>query len=295
MITDALMNIFRKDPTVKRHLAKTVSWRLVGSVDTMLLGWLITGHIATGAKIGGMELLTKMLLYFFHERMWHKIKFGLPTKYATAQQVKKDNAANLFASKSNVSREEREQLSGNKAFTIWLTGLSASGKSTIASELDSWFYSNGMRAYVVDGDNTRMGINSDLSFSAEDRSENIRRVAEMCKLFNESGTIVIASFISPFEADRAKAKQIIGADSFIEVFADASIETCKARDVKGLYALAESGKIKDFTGVDSPYERPAAPDVHLRTDIANSQTCTGVIIDFMIREKYTIIDQVLNS
>ncbi len=278
MVTDALMNVFRKDPTVKRHLVKTLSWRVVGSIDTMLLGWLITGHLGIGAKIGGMELLTKMLLYFFHERMWHRIKFGLPTKYAKAQQVKKDNAANLFASKSKVGRLERELLNGNKAFTIWLTGLSASGKSTIATELDGWFYEQGMRAYVLDGDNTRMGINSDLTFSAEDRSENIRRVAEMCKLLNESGTIVIASFISPFEADRAKAKQIIGAGSFIEVFADASIAACKARDAKGLYALAESGKIKDFTGVDSPYERPVTADVHLRTDVDGVRACVGMVV-----------------
>lgn len=287
MIADALYTLIEKDPTVKRHLVKTVSWRLVGSLDTFFLGWFVTGQMGIGAKISAIELVTKMVLYFAHERMWHKIHFGIPTRSTKAQQVKNENAGNLFAQDSKVSRVQREKLNEHRAFTIWLTGLSASGKSTIAGELDKWFFSSGMRSYVIDGDNTRLGINSDLSFSKEDRKENIRRVAELCKLMNDAGAIVIASFISPFAIDRAMAKNIIGANDFTEVFVDASVATCKARDIKGLYALAESGKIKDFTGISSPYERPEMPDVHLRTDNMNANDCAYLVTDFL-KQKGTL-------
>ncbi len=285
MIADALLNLFEKDPTVKRHLLKAVSWRIVGSLDTVLLGWFISGQINIGAKIGGLEFITKMVLYFIHERAWHRIKFGLPTRSNSAEKIKKENASNLFLQNSKISREQREELNGNKSFTIWLTGLSASGKSTIAKELDSILFANGNRSYVIDGDNTRLGINSDLSFSKEDRGENIRRVAEICKLFNEAGVVVIASFISPFAADRAMAKDIIGTDSFIETFVDADIETCKARDVKGLYKLAEEGKIKNFTGVDSPYERPDYSAIHLRTDGESIEACVAQVVQYLTAQK----------
>jgi adenylyl-sulfate kinase len=285
MITDALIGLFRKDPTVKRHLAKTISWRIVGSLDTMLLGWLITGHIEVGAKIGGVELLTKMVLYYLHERSWHHLKFGLPGRHRQAEKVKTENAAKLFRQNTRIHREEREQLNDNHAFTIWLTGLSASGKSSVANELDAWFYSNGLRSYIIDGDNTRLSINSDLSFSKEDRSENIRRVAEICKLFNDAGIIAIASFISPFAKDREQARDIIGAADFAEVFVDASLETCKARDAKGLYKLAEAGKIKEFTGISSPYERPATPDVHLHSDNEPPEELAKKVVAFLTQKK----------
>jgi len=285
MIADVFLKIFEKDPTVKRHLLKTVSWRVVGSIDTVLLGWFITGQINIGAKIGGLELITKMLLYFVHERAWHRITFGLPTRFNKAEKVKKENASNLFVQTSKISRQQREELNENKSFTVWLTGLSASGKSSIAAELDSWFFANGLRSYVLDGDNTRLGINSDLSFSKEDRGENIRRVAEICRLFNEAGTIVIASFISPFEAGRANARDIIGPASFMETFTDATIETCKARDRKGLYKLAEEGRIKDFTGINSPYERPAAPAIHLHTDTESVSACVARVIQYLHERK----------
>jgi len=286
MIIDALLNLFEKDPTVKRHLLKTVSWRIVGTIDTVLLGWFVTGNISIGAQIGGFELITKMALYFAHERAWHKIKFGIPTRLKKAENVRKENEGNLFLQNSTVSRQQREELNENKSFTIWLTGLSASGKSSIAAELDSWFFQNGLRSYVIDGDNTRLGINSDLSFSKEDRGENIRRVAEICKLFNDAGVIMIASFISPFEKDRAMAKKIIGENDFMEAFVDASIETCKARDIKGLYKLAESGKIKNFTGIDSPYEKPEYPDIHLHSDSATINDCVSAIITFLTVHRF---------
>lgn len=139
------------------------------------------------------------------------------------KNIQKENAANLFLQYSSVSRKQREALNQNRSFTVWLTGLCASGKSSIAKELDSWFYRHGLRSYVLDGDNIRLGINSDLTFSKEHRNENIRRVAEICRLFNDAGVIVIASFISPFADDRAMAKKIIGEKDFVETFVDASI------------------------------------------------------------------------
>ena len=284
MVTDALLKIFEKDPTVKRHLLKTLSWRVVGTLDTVLLGWFITGQLNIGVKIGCLELVTKMVLYFTHERVWHRINFGIPTRFNRAEKVKRENASKLFLQSSKISRQQREELNAGKSFTIWLTGLSASGKSTIARELDSRFFSNGLRSYVIDGDNTRLGINSDLSFSKEDRGENIRRVAEICRLFNEAGTIVIASFISPFEEDRMMAKNIIGAASFIETFVDASIAICKARDAKGLYKLAEEGKIKNFTGISSPYERPAAPAIHIHTDTEPINNSVSEVINYLKAE-----------
>ncbi|SJZ49951.1 adenylyl-sulfate kinase [Sediminibacterium ginsengisoli] len=179
--------------------------------------------------------------------------------------MSKEKNSYLFTQHLSVTRQNRETHKGNKAFTLWFTGLSGAGKSTIASLLDKWLFDNGYHSYVLDGDNTRLGINSDLGFSKEDRTENIRRVAEMCRLFNDAGIITIASFISPFENDREKASAIIGKDSFYELFIDSPLETCRKRDTKGLYLLAEQGKITDFTGISSPYEKPEKPDLHLHT------------------------------
>ncbi len=276
-------------------MLKTVSWRIVGTLDTILLGWLITGEISTGAKIGGMELFTKMILYFIHERSWHKISFGIPTRINNAEKIKKENAANLFLYNSKIRRNQREYLNENQSFTIWLTGLSASGKSSIANELDSWLFKKGYRSYVIDGDNTRLGINSDLSFSREDRSENIRRVAEICKLFNDAGNIAIASFISPFAADRLMAKKIIGTESFIEIFVDADIQICKKRDFKGLYKLAEEGKIKHFTGIDSPYEKPVSPAIHLHSDKDSVDDCVAQIISHLKKNNLILQKTVQND
>ncbi|WP_246229516.1 adenylyl-sulfate kinase [Mucilaginibacter humi] len=155
-----------------------------------------------------------------------------------------DVSQNLFAQTTKVTRAQREGLNNHKAFTLWFTGLSSSGKSTIAAELEARLFKAGYRTYILDGDNTRLGVNSDLSFSVKDRSENIRRVAQISKLFNEAGIIVIASFIAPFKNDRDASRNIIGEDSFIEVFIDSSLEVCKMRDPKGLYKQALAGKLK---------------------------------------------------
>ena len=185
---------------------------------------------------------------------------------------------NIFPQALKVSKQEREAKNNQKSFTLWLTGLSAAGKSSIAMEVDLWLFNNGYHSYVLDGDNTRMGINSDLSFSDNDRKENIRRIAEVSRLFNDAGIIIIAAYVSPFSEDRTSAQKTIGKEEFIEVFIDASIETCETRDNKGLYARAKKGEIKNFTGISSKYEAPETPDIHINTDNCSIDDAVQTII-----------------
>lgn len=163
---------------------------------------------------------------------------------------------NIFKHESKVSRIDREKIKGQKALTIWMSGLSGSGKSTIANMLEQSLNEMDFHTYILDGDNTRLGLNKNLGFSEEDRVENIRRVAEVCKLMNDAGIIVICSFISPFQKNRDQAKEIIGRDNFIELFIDTDLEVCEKRDPKGLYKKARAGEIKEFTGISSPFEIP---------------------------------------
>lgn len=164
-----------------------------------------------------------------------------------------------------IDRVARAALKSQKAATLWMTGLSASGKSTIANLLEERLHTRGFHTFVLDGDNVRHGLNRDLGFSVEDRAENIRRVAEVARLMIDAGLLVIVSFISPFRADRETARRLIGETEFIEVFVDAPISECVRRDPKGLYARALQGEIKNFTGLDSPYEPPEAADICLQT------------------------------
>lgn len=191
----------------------------------------------------------------------------------------------LFRENYSVSRKDREELNEHESFTIWLTGLSGSGKSTIAAALDQWFYKQQIRSYILDGDNTRMHLNRDLDFSREGRKENIRRVAEVAKLFNDAGVVVISSFISPFEEDRNAAKTIVGAENYIEVYIATPLETCIQRDAKGLYAKAQKGEIKDFTGINSPYEVPSHPDIVVDTTTATIETSLKIITDWLLQNK----------
>ncbi|MCX6377834.1 MAG: adenylyl-sulfate kinase, partial [Armatimonadetes bacterium] len=165
----------------------------------------------------------------------------------------------------HVAIEDRARVLGQQPVTLWLTGLSASGKSTLAYALEKKLVEEGQACFVLDGDNVRHGLNQDLGFSPEDRCENIRRVAEVARLFNEAGLIVITSFISPYRNDRRSAREIIGDDRFVEVFVDASVEECEKRDPKGLYKKARAGEIPDFTGISAPYEAPESPELHLDT------------------------------
>lgn len=173
---------------------------------------------------------------------------------------------NLKSQSYQIRRSDYEKRNKHRGIALWLTGLSGSGKSTLANALQKKLFDADMSSVVLDGDNTRLGINKDLTFSNEDRIENIRRVAEITKLFVQTGHIVITAFISPFKANRTAAKEIISDNDFVEVFIDSSIEKCEERDVKGLYRKARSGEIKDFTGISSPYETPKNADITLNTN-----------------------------
>ena len=195
-----------------------------------------------------------------------------------------DNEKNLRWHHGKVRREHRTQLLGHGASCIWLTGLSGSGKSTIARSVEEVLVARGVQAYVLDGDNLRMGLNSDLGFSAADRQENIRRVSEVARLLVDSGSIVLCAFISPYRADRRAARELLGTD-FVEVFVKASLKTCEERDPKGLYVRARSGEIEQFTGVSSPYEEPAAPELVLDTAEETLGTCVDRLIDWLAQQQ----------
>jgi len=189
----------------------------------------------------------------------------------------------VYRHTGRVTPEQRERLLGQSPVTLWLTGLSGSGKSTIAYGVEERLIAAGRACAVLDGDNMRHGLNRDLGFSPEDRSENIRRVAEVARLLNEAGLIAITSFISPYAADRDNARSIIGPERFIEVFVDAPQEVCERRDPKGLYAKARAGLIPDFTGVSAPYEAPASPDVRLDTGSRPAEELVAEVMRFLER------------
>ena len=191
---------------------------------------------------------------------------------------------NIRKEESRVDRSSREAKFGQQAVTLWLTGLSCSGKSTIARALEHRLFELGRRVYWLDGDNVRFGLSSDLGFSQEDRAENIRRIAEVSQLFNDAGCIVISSFISPYREDRIKARKIVGDDNFFEIYIATPIEVCEERDIKGLYKKARAGEISGFTGVDDPYEPPAAPKLTINTSGREVSECVDDIL-VMLNEK----------
>ena len=192
---------------------------------------------------------------------------------------------NIFVHPHKVQRSHREKIKKQKGCVIWLTGLSGSGKSTIANELEYKLNKMKYHTYLLDGDNIRNGLNSDLGFSNKDRKENIRRISEVAKLFLDAGIITITAFISPFFEDRKKAKKIIG-NNFIEVFVDTPLEICIKRDPKGLYAKALKGEIQNFTGIDSPYEKPLNPNIYINTSKEKINSSVQKIIDFLKHNKF---------
>lgn len=177
----------------------------------------------------------------------------------------KVKSENLSWHDTKVMPEERMALMGHEPATIWLTGLSGSGKTTIAQELEKQLILHGHAAYVLDGDNVRHGLSRDLGFAPQDRAENIRRIAEVCKLFNNAGVFVVTSFISPYRADRAMARDIIGSAHFLETYLAVNVDVCEQRDPKGLYKKARAGEITDFTGISAPYEVPEQPELEVDT------------------------------
>lgn len=195
-------------------------------------------------------------------------------------------ATNVVWHQNQVSRQEREAAAGHRSCTIWLTGLSGSGKSTIAVDLERALANRGVRSYVLDGDNVRHGLNSNLGFTCADRQENIRRVGEVAKLFTDAGTIVICAFISPYREDRRRARSILDPGDFIEVHVACTVEECERRDVKGLYKKAREGLIPHFTGVspDAPFEIPERPEIVVDTARSSLGGCTQTVIDYLETE-----------
>lgn len=185
-----------------------------------------------------------------------------------------------------VTRADRQQLSGHKGCTIWMTGLSGSGKSTIAVALEKALWDRGVRSFVLDGDNIRHGLNRDLGFSPEDRNENIRRIGEVAKLFTEAGVVNLTAFISPYRQDRDQVRQIMEDGDFIEVFVDCPVEICEQRDPKGLYKKARAGQIPEFTGVSAPYEAPLKAEIVLNTDRESEEESAQKIISYLEAHGY---------
>lgn len=189
-------------------------------------------------------------------------------------------ATNVHWHEGDITREHRANLLGHKGATLWFTGLSGSGKSTVAVELEGALNEMGVLSYRLDGDNVRLGINKNLGFSAEDRTENIRRIGEISKLFVDAGIVTLSSFISPYRADRDAVRALHEAADmdFIEVFVDCSLAAAESRDPKGLYKKARAGEIKNFTGIDDPYEAPTAPEIHLHSDKMSLQEEIDLIL-----------------
>lgn len=181
------------------------------------------------------------------------------------KKLNNTKSKNIYWHEGNISREDRQRQYGHKNVCIWYTGLSGSGKSTIARKVEEKLFERGVKTYVLDGDNVRHGLNNNLGFSHEDRTENIRRIGEVSKLFVDAGLVVMTAFISPFRADRRNVRNLMKEGEFIEVFIEATIETCEERDPKGLYKKAKSGEIKEFTGISSPYEIPENPELVINT------------------------------
>lgn len=198
-------------------------------------------------------------------------------------------ADNIFWHEALVSRQERNRLNKHGSGVIWFTGLPSSGKSTIAHQLEKSLFDRGIRAYVLDGDNIRHGINSNLAFSREDRRENLRRIAELSRLMVDAGIMVLAAFVSPYAKDRGFIREIIGEDDFFEVFVRCSPDVCETRDPKGNYKKARQGIIKNYTGVSAPYEEPENPDIVLNTEEQDVDTSVQQVLEFLDSQKIILL------
>jgi adenylylsulfate kinase len=187
-------------------------------------------------------------------------------------------ATNIVWHPGAVTRDDREQMNGHKGCTVWLTGLSGSGKSTIAVDLEKRLWERGVRAYILDGDNVRHGLNKNLGFSPADRTENIRRIGEVAKLFTEAGLVTLTAFISPYRADRDQVRALMRPGDFVEVHVECPIDVCEQRDVKGLYKKARAGEIKEFTGISAPYEAPLEPELMIDTSAQSVEASSRQIL-----------------
>lgn len=190
-------------------------------------------------------------------------------------------SSNITEHNFHVDRAARNDLKGHKSFVVWFTGLSGSGKSTLANGVEVELLKKGIHTFSLDGDNIRLGLNKGLGFNREDRQENLRRIAEVAKLFVDSGVVVLASFVSPLKSDRDLIRNIIGSKDYVEVFVNTPLEECEKRDVKGLYAKARAGEITNFTGIDSPYESPANPDIEINGKTESIEESKQTVLEYL--------------
>ncbi|AQU76208.1 adenylyl-sulfate kinase [Priestia megaterium] len=197
-----------------------------------------------------------------------------------------NKSTNITWHDAGITKEERREQNNHHSFVLWFTGLSGSGKSTVANAVAKALFDKNIRNYVLDGDNVRFGLNKNLGFSAEDRTENIRRIGEVSKLFVDSGQVVLTAFISPFQEDRAQVREILEGNEFLEVYVECPLEECEKRDPKGLYKKARSGEIRDFTGIDSPYESPANPELIINTSTQSVEECVQTVIEYLANRKF---------
>lgn len=188
---------------------------------------------------------------------------------------------NIFFQQSLVSKTDRQNQAKHRSVILWFTGLSGAGKSTIAHAVEKALFDRNCRTFVIDGDNVRHGLCGDLGFSVADRQENIRRIGEMSKLFVEAGVIVLTAFISPFNADRNRVRELVNPEDFIEIYCKADLTVCESRDVKGLYAKARCGEIGEFTGISSPYEPPVKPELELDTGVESLESCVNKVMQYL--------------
>lgn len=193
-------------------------------------------------------------------------------------------STNLTWHEATISRGDRERLGGHKAVLLWFTGLSGAGKSTLALAVEEALFEKGCRTYVLDGDNVRHGLNKNLGFSPEDRTENIRRIGEVASLFNDAGVIALTAFISPYRADRDEARKVAG-DSFIEIYVKCDVEICEERDTKGLYKKARAGEIPEFTGISAPYEEPESAELVVEAGKLSIEECRDQILDYLKKQE----------
>jgi bifunctional enzyme CysN/CysC len=258
---------YHEDVNTGAHLAaKTLGLNEIATVNLSTSAPVVFEPYATNRTLGSFILIDKLSFETVGAGMLH---FALR------------RAQNIHWQKLELDRRARAGLKHQQARCIWFTGLSGSGKSTIASLLEKRLHTDGRHTYLLDGDNVRHGLNRDLGFTEADRVENIRRVAEVARLMVDAGLIVLVSFISPFESERRMARGLFGEDEFVEVFVDTPLEVCEERDAKGLYAKARRGELKNFTGIDSPYEVPERADIHLRPAEVTPDQCVAQLLQVL--------------
>jgi len=252
----------------RRSLFKAFTWRIIATSTTMAIVAAFTGKLLLAGSIGIVESISKMLLYYLHERAWNITRFGKIVDRAKSHFV--------TAHASGITEDERREATGTSPSTFWFTGLPGTGKTTLSYALERRLFDQGFRAMVLDGENMRLGLCRDLGFEHEERSENVRRIAETAKILNKAGVIAICALISPYEEDRERARGIVGGDRFVEIFLDTPEELRYRRASN--YNLAEKGEIKFFTGVSDRYDVPHSPDIRLNTGEMNVEESLDVLL-----------------